>query len=643
MAPPVADLRRGVLADLAALFAAMPERAEFALRLATICALTLFVVEYYGTPEPALTIYIVFFLNRSDRTTSLILNVALVIVVSLVLATTLGLAMGVVDDPGWRVATMALVSFGFLFLASASKLRPIGAILALIVAYALDLLGEVPMGELATRALLYAWLFVGIPAGVSLVVNLLIAPAPRRQIEKALARRLRAAARGLEERGERGTRLLAWCRETGVAEILHRLHLAGVERTLPAADAAALASATRATPVLLAQVEVIRETPAIPADWKRAAAATLDGMAAILERGGYPVRIAPPPAPALEEAQGQRLIDDFAGTLAGYAQSAPPVARAEPEAGGFFLPDAFSNPAHVRYAVKTTAAAMFCYLLYQILDWPGIHTSLITCYIVSLGTAAETVEKLGLRILGCLVGAAAGLGTLVWLVPDMTTIWALMAVVFLAMLGAGLVAAASPRINYAGFQIAFAFLLCVVQGTGPAFDLTIARDRIIGILIGNTVSYLILTRIWPASMGHRIDPALRALLREIATLARAPQIERRWLAPALRTRLSEAGGDLALVEYEPRRLRPPPSWVAARRRVLAALVALETPLLVEDSPAFWQDVADRLERLAAGHASFAVGAVVPPATGVDQTTEDTVSLQTRVRRQLAIVEQNLAP
>ena len=51
--------------------------------------------------------------------------------------------------------------------------------MALIVAYALDLLGTVHGGEIATRALLYLWLFVGIPAGVSIGVNLLLAPPPR--------------------------------------------------------------------------------------------------------------------------------------------------------------------------------------------------------------------------------------------------------------------------------------------------------------------------------------------------------------------------------------------------------------------------------------------------------------------------------
>ncbi|WP_459694348.1 FUSC family protein, partial [Achromobacter xylosoxidans] len=87
-------------------------------------------------------------------------------------------------------------------------------------------------------------------------------------------------------------------------------------------------------------------------------------------------------------------------------------AAAPPPRAGFFLPDAGSNPEHVAYALKTTAAAMFCYLLYTLLDWPGIHTCVITCYIVSLGTAGETVQKLRLRLAGCVIGALAGTAAL---------------------------------------------------------------------------------------------------------------------------------------------------------------------------------------------------------------------------------------
>ena len=93
-----------------------------------------------------------------------------------------------------------------------------------------------------------------------------------------------------------------------------------------------------------------------------------------------------------------------------------------------------------------------------------------------------------------------------------------MIVVFLGTLVSAWVAAGSPRIAYAGFQIAFAFFLCVIQGSGPTFDLTTARDRVIGILLGNIVVYVIFANIWPVSVGKRIDSAIAALLRRLSGL-----------------------------------------------------------------------------------------------------------------------------
>src|SRR6516162_452516 len=160
-------------------------------------------------------------------------------------------------------------------------------------------------------------------------------------------------------------------------------------------------------------------------------------------------------------------------------------------------------------------------MLYSLLDWPGIHTSFITCYIVSLGTTAETVEKLTLRIVGCIIGAAVGIGAIVFVVPSLTSIDALMAIVFIGAYGAAYVAVGSPRIAYAGFQIAFAFFLCVIQGSAPAFDMVTARDRVIGILIGDIVSYFVFTSIWPVSITKGVDPALAGLLRHLRAMLSA--------------------------------------------------------------------------------------------------------------------------
>src|SRR5262249_26051216 len=82
------------------------------------------------------------------------------------------------------------------------------------------------------------------------------------------------------------------------------------------------------------------------------------------------------PAPAeIEEA-----ISSFPAPMA-VAASAP----APSDSDGFFAQDALTTPDYLRYALKTTAAAMTCYFFYTLLDWPGIHTCLITCYIVVPG------------------------------------------------------------------------------------------------------------------------------------------------------------------------------------------------------------------------------------------------------------------
>ena len=161
-----------------------PGRLEFSIRLALACALTTLVVEIYQTPDPALTAYVAFFVMKRDRMESVIISIVLAILISLLVGLLILVATSVIDQPLWRMISIAVVSFGLLFLTSASKLRPLGAIIALIIGYALDLLSDAQVGELATRGYLYAWLFVTIPAAVSIVLNLVLGPPPRRLLER---------------------------------------------------------------------------------------------------------------------------------------------------------------------------------------------------------------------------------------------------------------------------------------------------------------------------------------------------------------------------------------------------------------------------------------------------------------------------
>ena len=576
------------VAELLRLLAPSPERWEFALRQALICALVALVVEIYQTPDAALTIYVVFFLNKPDRVSSLIMNIAFVLLISIVIGLIIVTAILVVDRPALRVASIALLSFGMLFLASASKLRPVGATVALIVGYGLDLLGTTPGGEVATRALLYVWLFIGIPAGVSMAVNLLIAPSPRRLVQRALADRLHLAAAMLRNPDASATEAFAECLREGPGEIPEWLKLCGVEKTSVPQDIAALRQAAQSTTAVILLVDLATRDPdrMLPLATREATATVLDEMASILRSGGYPVEIVF--AADTREAElsplSRAVLADLRSAIVRFAEPPPhepaPSAEAKPP-GGFFVPDAFTNREHVQYALKTTAAAMFCYGLYSLLDWPGIHTCFITCYIVALTTTAEAVEKLTLRVIGCLIGAAAGIAAIVFLLPSLTSIGTLMAVIFAAAFGSAWIAAGSPRIAYAGFQIAFAFFLCMIQGPAPAFDMTVARDRVIGILLGDVVSYLVLTMIWPVSVTLRIDPAISTLLRRLADIVVATDIAvRRATAAEVLASYGAVERDLGLVPYEPRRTRPDDGWLQRRIRATQEIMALAGPLLL---------------------------------------------------------------
>jgi multidrug resistance protein MdtO len=432
-----------------------------------------------------------------------------------------------------------------------------------------------------------------------------------------------------------------------MAPILAQLKFGGIEKSAPAPDLAALRQAALSSFALMSAVDALAASPEVelPEAVRVKLAETVEQIAHIVQRGGYPaeVTLELPPETHLSPL-ARELLAAIRDTLTRFAEPEPAPQAPPGKEGGFFLPDAFTNPEHVQYALKTTAAAVFCYLLYSLLDWPGIHTCFITVYIVAQSTAAESVEKLALRIVGCLIGAAAGLATIVFLVPDLTSIGGLMIAVFIGGWAAAYVAGGSPRISYAGFQIAFAFFLCLIQGSGPAFDLTVARDRIIGILIGNLVAYFVLVHVWPVSVCRRVDPALAAAFRQLAKAvsAKGPR-ERRLLVSQVQGALKETETDIELADYEPASIRSSPAWLSARRQVVANSQSLSTLLLLSAYPSELSrvDAVTRLNRMATRLAEPTNTQHVP--SRVMESAHGWQTLPARVNRRLRALEEILTP
>ncbi len=166
------------------------------------------------------------------------------------------------------------------------------------------------------------------------------------------------------------------------------------------------------------------------------------------------------PEPAQAEDGLTRAVRDF-------VQGAAPSGE-RPEVP-FLARDVKTNPDYIRFALKTSAAAMICYLFYTGLSWPGIHTAFITCFFVALGTAGETLHKMTLRIVGCIVGGAAALATAVWLMPHLQDVGQLALLIGAFSFVAAWVAGGGPRIYYAGgrWRCAFSSACCKARGQAP--------------------------------------------------------------------------------------------------------------------------------------------------------------------------------
>ncbi len=200
----------------------------------------------------------------------------------------------------------------------------------------------------------------------------------------------------------------------------------------------------------------------------------------------------------------------------------PAGKQSKPKAGkgssGFFLADAWTNPYYVQFGLKLTLCAMFCYGVERLTNWSGIATCLITVFVVSFESTGETIHKALLRIAGCLIGAMLGIGTILLLMPFMTTLADLLLVMAGPLLLAAWIKNGSERTNYAGQQIAIAYFACVLSGYGPTTSMEAGRDRIIGILLGDVTVYVVFTTIWPVSIVSGVRKNLGQALKSLADL-----------------------------------------------------------------------------------------------------------------------------
>lgn len=613
-----------------------PERLGNALRLTLFGLLTVTIGETFRLPNVLLFAYIGFVVFSSDAgstTTASLAGAAAVAVATVLLIL---LFMVSLSQPALRLPLMAAFTFGTGFITKAAKLGHGLQIFGMWTVYNIPQGDSLRQGALAQtyvsgnttsntlpnllfmspeESLVHTelWTAFQMMLAVALLYayNRLLGRDPARILRADQAARLEAAAQVCDGTPGAGAKLAKLARQ-GMAKALKLQAAAETwHRGSPRHDDAArlIAAVDRLCLLVLAWRRVATEPPGVTlthaARTCHAAAGALrrntaykqepvptDGSGHSHGDGKPPPAVAPLAADlahALAEIRG--ILSDAPREKSGKDKNGKDK-KQQKGAGGMFLSDAWSNPAYVQFGLKLTLCAAIAYGAEMLTDWSGIGTCLITVFIVSFESVGETGHKAVMRISGCLLGAMLGWTTILLLMPVLTTLGDFL----LAMAGplflAAWIKSGSERSNYVGQQIAIAFFACVISGYGPTIEMSEARDRIIGILLGDVTVFVVFTTIWPVSIAVGVRKDLGQAFERLADLVapssatsgpetKAPD------AGKLRQAFDQAiaGSQASLVNdhYEPGWTRPDRSDLNREHRLigtssLASLQVLVLPI-----------------------------------------------------------------
>lgn len=507
-----------LLAFLRAELAPRPGRMRAVWRITAGSTLTVVLGMVFQIPIPAYMAYIVFMASREEEVATLMTAFAGVAAATVALVLSFLFYLLDASEPALRLPLLALSTFMAMFFARTSTLGPIAFLAGFVLVLSQTLIDDFPSTEFLTRFLLWLWLVVAIPAVVSVLIDMVWGESPVLLVRQRADDLLSRTAAILEGRIDVDPMKL---RQEAVETMALHEHASMWDRQLKAKTAVDLEMFEGLVTVLSLLCLLPRDTPLAA---RLPLAQAIDICRAALVTHEQPTlgecRIDPRVIAALDGATRPVVValQRTANDLLKSAWERPDAVAPPPKPKRLFVPDAFTNRGYARFALKTTLAVTLAYFAYTMLDWPGIRTAITTCFFVALGSMAETMHKLSLRLTGAIIGGTIAGFCIVYLLPHMTDIGDLALLIAVVSAVCAWVATSTERLAYAGMQMAFAFFLGVLQDYGPATDLTVLRDRVVGIVLGNILMSMIFSTLWPVSAVQVVRSSMAKALGLLATL-----------------------------------------------------------------------------------------------------------------------------
>ncbi|QJI39433.1 hypothetical protein HKK52_00300 [Pseudomonas sp. ADAK2] len=509
---------------LAAELAPFPGRGNALLRNVVACTLVIILAMSLELPLLALSLIMVFFVSQTNVVLTRMAGILFIVSATLAIGIAILLLKFTYGYPLLRILLASVVFLVSMFGMRATRLGPLFFVVAIVTIYVQSLVDSVAQPELLLRACLWVWMAVVYPTLVTVLVNTLLLPQePQQLLRQAMQRQLAqidACLAALEEGRAKLPVINPTDVQHGVLSLHKLLKFASMrDAVYRAREVQHLALITGVSRLYAATASLSTPVPDV-----EALAALREDCAALARSIDLdPMALPPLHSEALLRPLVPAALEEMRDALRTLAasDSVTPASKT-PVKEPMLASDAFSNPNYLLFALKTWLAAMLCYVFYNAVDWPGIHTVMLTCVIIALPSLGASTQKGLLRIGGCLVGSALALLCMVFVIPGLETLVGLLAM-SLPVIGLGAwVAAGSERISYAGLQIMFCFALALLEQFGPSVDLTEIRDRLVGIVLGVVVSTLVHGLLWPEGEGDSLRRRLCATLQGIGGLLRAP-------------------------------------------------------------------------------------------------------------------------
>jgi len=515
-----------------------PGRGSATFRLTLACLIATIPILTHRIPHALIVMIVMYLITQEDTAATLLGSILAVAGVTLGLSAAL-LAWMVALDIAWlRIACFIAFFFVGLFLKRVLVVGALGSAIGVPAALVMILPDVAPLGpESLVEFVLWIWLCVTLGLTVNLGVQLLLAPGdPLTLLQRELDTRLR-----LVEDTVRGLGGLSDLTPSPPAMSLDSLATAGMSRPLALLKTASLtnARARQRHETLAAAITLVDRlvTDAVAlrllvsstssAPMRESLIRVADACAGVrhaLAEHRWPESAETAARPTVDPgvaavpplADMERTLEQLSVT----ARVESPRPATKETGPHLLLPDATTNPEYVRFAVKGALAALICYVLFIGFDYPGIYTSVITCFVVSLSTIGSSNQKGLLRFGGAAVGGVMGLVALVYVFPNVDGLGG-----FWLVFAAGTAVAAwinfgSPRISYGGYQTGLAFYKATLQTLGPAVSATVVRDRLIGVAFGLTVFGLVEHVLWPVRAADRMHARLADVFRSLGAFAR---------------------------------------------------------------------------------------------------------------------------